>query len=265
MPHIHIDFLTVYLVCLAGVLGAVVGSFLDCVAWRRAHGESPWKGRSHCASCGHVLGVPDLVPVFSYLFSGGRCRYCKAKIPADAIIAEAAGAVMFAALFVRFDISFALPQWLIFGSLLLLLSLIDHFQRILPDPLLAAGIVNRLFFLVITRTLREQLPGYLAGALAISGLFLLLVLGMDRLLGRETMGGGDIKLIFVLGLYFDWAEMVLLLLISCILGILGSVLRNTGKGGKKSPEFPFGPYLAMAAGLVALFGRPLVDWYLGLL
>ena len=69
-------FLTVYCCVLAALLGACMGSFLNCMAWRVVHGESVLRGRSHCDACGHVLGARDLVPVVSYLVSGGKCRYC---------------------------------------------------------------------------------------------------------------------------------------------------------------------------------------------
>ena len=75
-------FITVYCCAVAALLGACTGSFLACLAWRTVHGESVLRGRSHCDVCGHVLGVRDLVPVFSYLFSGGKCRYCGAKLSA---------------------------------------------------------------------------------------------------------------------------------------------------------------------------------------
>ena len=78
-------FFMIYCCVLAGVFGAVLGSFLNCAAWRIAHGESFVKGRSHCTSCGHVLGFLDLIPVFSWIFLGGRCRYCKTKIYAQPI------------------------------------------------------------------------------------------------------------------------------------------------------------------------------------
>ena len=74
--------ITVYCCAMAVLLGACMGSFLNCLAWRMLHGESVLRGRSHCDACGHVLGVRDLVPVLSYVCSGGKCRYCGAKLSA---------------------------------------------------------------------------------------------------------------------------------------------------------------------------------------
>lgn len=262
MFHIHTDFLTIYLALWMAVLGAVLGSFFDCAAWRRAHGESVLRGRSHCGSCGHVLAARDLIPVVSYLVSRGRCRYCGAKIPGDALAAEAAGAASFFAVTLRYGLSPELIMWLALAALLLLLSLTDYMERRLPDVFLALAIANRLAFLPFLGDPVGKLPGMLIGAFSVSLPLLLAVLAMDRLLGRETMGGGDIKLFFVLGLYFPWIQMLFLLLISCILGIAGglrSLRRAPGEG------IPFGPYISAAAMITMFVGEPVTAWYLGLL
>lgn len=265
MPHIHLDPILLYIVFWFAVLGAVMGSFLDCIAWRRAHGESVWKGRSHCASCGHDLGVKDLIPVFSYLLSKGKCRYCGARIPLDALVAELAGAFLYAAVAIRYDMNLYLPMWLVFVTLLLLLALIDQAQRVLPDSILLLLIGNRFLWWLILKHPLGQLPEMLLGACSVSVPLLLLVLLMDRVLGKETMGGGDIKLFFVIGLYLSWPRMLLVLLVSCILGILAGLLarRGTSEGGAR--PIPFGPSIAAASVLVLLWGQPLIDWYAGLL
>ena len=102
MPWNENMVITAYLCLWLAVLGAVLGSFLDCAVSRRAAGE-PWhRGRSRCISCGHPLGARDLVPVASYLLRRGRCRFCGRKIPAECLLAELAGAGMFLCLGLRF-------------------------------------------------------------------------------------------------------------------------------------------------------------------
>ena len=91
-------FLTVYCCLLAALLGACMGSFLNCAAWRIVHGESVLRGRSHCDACGHVLAVRDLIPVVSYLAAHGRCRYCGAKLSRRHVLAEAVSALVFVTL-----------------------------------------------------------------------------------------------------------------------------------------------------------------------
>lgn len=97
--------ITVYSCFIAALLGACMGSFLNCAAWRIVHGESVLRGRSHCDVCGHVLAPRDLVPVFSYVFSRGRCRYCGAKLSPRHAVGEAVAALVFVSLLLRYDIS----------------------------------------------------------------------------------------------------------------------------------------------------------------
>lgn len=248
--------LTIYLCFWLAVLGAVLGSFLDCAVSRWARGEAWHKGRSRCDSCGHTLSARDLVPVFSFLLGRGKCRHCGAKIPADCLWAEIAGAAGFVCLGVRFGLSPELGQWLVLAGLLLALSLTDGAKRIIPDSLLLAAAANRaVWFFILGQELRPTVKGVLL-SLIIPAALLLVVLAAEKLLGREAMGGGDIKLLLVLALYLSWPELVLTLLAGCLLGILGAAV------GRKGGAIPFGPFLAAAAVLSVCFGAPLVDWYL---
>lgn len=194
-------FLTVYCCLLAALLGACMGSFLNCAAWRIVHGESVLRGRSHCDACGHVLAVRDLIPVVSYLAAHGRCRYCGAKLSRRHVLAEAVSALVFVTLLLHYDISLqALEGWCVAG-ILLACSFADLEGYIIPDRFIAVGVVlfiTTLFF--DPQPLRRALDGAIGG-LAVAGGVLLLVLGMEKLLGREAMGGGDIKLLFLTGLF----------------------------------------------------------------
>lgn len=254
------QLLTAWLCFWLAVLGAVSGSFLDCAASRWAAGDPhPFAGRSRCASCGHILGARDLVPAFSYLLRRGRCRYCGERIPAECLWAELAGAAAFVCAGLRFGLCPELGQWLIFAALLLALSLTDWAKRIIPDKLLLLLAANRaVWFFVLGHGVREALEA--AKALAVPAALLVLVLAMEKLLGREAMGGGDIKLLFVLALYLTWAELFLTLLAGCLLGLLWAALT----GGKKGTAMPFGPFLAAGAVLTICCGGPVLDWYFGL-
>lgn len=254
------QLLTAWLCFWLAVLGAVSGSFLDCAASRWAAGDPhPFAGRSRCASCGHALGAGDLVPVFSFLLRRGRCRYCGERISAECLWAELAGAAAFVCVGARFGLCPELGQWLIFSALLLALSLTDWAKRIIPDKLLLLLAANRaVWFFVLGHGVREALEA--AKALAVPAALLVLVLAMEKFLGREAMGGGDIKLLFVLALYLTWAELFLTLLAGCLLGLLWAALT----GGKKGTAMPFGPFLAAGAVLTICCGGPVLDWYFGL-
>ena len=134
-------FLTVYCCLLAALLGACMGSFLNCAAWRIVHGESVLRGRSHCDACGHVLTVRDLIPVVSYLSAHGRCRYCGAKLSRRHVLAEAVSALVFVTLLLHYDISLqALEGWCMAG-ILLACSFADLEGYIIPDRFIAVGVV----------------------------------------------------------------------------------------------------------------------------
>ncbi len=252
--------LTAYLCFWLAVLGAVLGSFLDCAASRWAAGDPhPFRGRSRCASCGRTLGPRDLVPVFSFLVRRGRCGYCGAPIPAECLVSELAGAAVFACLGAHFGPVLGLGQWLVFAALLLALSLTDWARRIIPDKLLLLLAANRAaWFLPLGHGAREGLEA--VKAFAVPAALLALVLFMEKRTGREAMGGGDVKLLFVLALYLGWAELFLALFVGCLLGLLWAAL----SGGKRGTAMPFGPFLAAGAVLTVCFGGPVLEWYFGL-
>lgn len=249
-----------YLCFWLAVLGAALGSFLDCAVSRWAAGEARiFRGRSRCGACGHTLGAGDLVPVFSWLLRRGRCRYCGRPIPADCLAAELAGALALAGAGWRFGLSWETGQWCVCAALLLAVSLADGAKRVIPDRLLLALAAGRLLWLPV---LGPAVPALLeaAKAAAVPAALLALVLAAEKLSGREVMGGGDIKLLFVLALWLTWAELLLTLLAGCLLGLLWAALT----GRKQGAALPFGPFLAAGALLTAYFGGPVLDWYFGL-
>ena len=258
-----------YLLAVTALLGLVFGSFCNAWAWRLAHGESIVHGRSHCASCGHTLAARDLVPVLSYLGLRGRCRYCGTHISPRYPAVE----VILCAFFVSVVLSYhtlvgeipslgyawlTLTCWLVLGSLLLVAALVDLDTREIPDRLLA-GMACLFPFVGLVYGWNGYKEGLL-GAAAVGVPLLLFVLLADRIMGCETMGGADIKLFFVLGLYFGAGRTLLLLVLSSLIGILGAVLTHRGK---REP-FPFGPAIALAAWIVLLFGTQFLAWYWGI-
>ena len=256
--------LAAYCCFVAALFGACMGSFLNCMAWRIVHGESVLRGRSHCDECGHVLAVRDLVPVLSYLFSKGRCRYCGAKLPSRHVWAELISAAVFVSLLLQYDISLqTLEAWLL-ASLLLACSFADLEGYIIPDRFIAAGIVLFIGSLFSAPfPLHRALDGALGG-FAVVGVLLLLVHAMEKRLGREAMGGGDLKLLFVTGLFFGWKGNLFCLILACLIGIVWALLaaRKSGESGR---PIPWGPSIALGAWVTALVGERVINWYLSLL
>ena len=252
---------TIYTCFWLTLLGAVAGSFLECAVSRWAAGQPPFSGRSRCSACGRTLEPGELVPVVSFLLQRGQCRHCGEDIPSTCLWAELSGAFFFLCLGLVFGPQWVLGQWVVFAILLLALSLVDCAKRIIPDWMLLLLAANRLAWALL---LREDLVTAALSALsgcAVAVALLLLVLLAEHFGRREVMGGGDIKLMFVLGLYFDWPRQLLTLLAGCLLGLAWAA----GSGKKKGIAIPFGPFLAAGAAATLCFGGPLVDWYLNLL
>ena len=251
-------FITVYCCTVAALLGACTGSFLGFLAWRTVHGESVLRGRSHCDVCGHTLGVRDLVPVFSYLFSGGKCRYCGAKLSARHVWGELISGAVFVTLLLRYDISLqTLEGWLL-ACVLLACAFADLEGYIIPDRFIAAGVVLFAVTLFIEPEPFRRLADGLLGGVGVGGGLLLLSRYMDKRMKRETLGGGDIKLLFLTGLFFGWKGNLLCLTLACVAGIVW------GLAGKRRGEaIPWGPSIAVGAWITALAGQPFINWYLG--
>lgn len=249
----------VYLCIWLGIAGAVWGSFADCAVSRWAAGGRMFAGRSRCASCGHILSVLDLIPVFSWLFRRGKCKYCGERIPAECLAAELAGALGFVSAGLRFGPVLALGQWAVWCALLLCLSLTDVAKRVIPDGFLLALAANRLiWFFVLDEGFDEILDMF--RACFVPMMLLALVLLAEQIVDREVMGGGDIKLLLVLALYLTWAQLLLALLAGCLTGLVWSALA----GHKRGTAVPFGPFLAVGSVLTVCFGDPMIQWYFSL-
>ncbi len=251
-----------YFCFVAALLGAVFGSFLNCAAWRIAHGESFLKGHSRCPGCGHALGAADLVPVFSWVFQRGRCRYCGEKISVRYPLTELFFALVTVLCLLRFDLTvLCLRNW-IFLCCLFCLALVDLESYIIPDGCLLIAAGAWAAALPFLRPGWGEIGRAVLAGLVFGGGLLLVSLVMDKLLKKESLGGGDVKLFAVVGLYLGFVGTLFCMMLACILG-LGFVLARKGPvhGGK---AIPFGPAISLAAAIMLLFGEGMVNWYLHL-
>ena len=269
--------ITVYCCVLAGVFGACMGSFLNCMAWRIVHGESVLRGRSHCDECGHVLTAGDLVPVFSYAFHRGRCRWCGAKLSVRHMLAELVTAVVFVALLLRYDISLQTLEYAIFACILLASAFADLEGYMIPDRFILTGFIVRIAFVFLLPDWEHDLPDAALGGFAVGGGLLAVVLLYEKLRGIEAMGGGDVKLVFLTGLYLGWKRNLLCLLLACVIGIVFGLIAQLRRAkpeaqdaprAENEPEdpklFPWGPSICAAAIITLLWGGELIEAYLGL-
>ncbi len=278
-------------ICTA-ILGLIFGSFLNCTAMRIVRGEDFVKGRSHCMSCGHELSAHDLVPLFSYLIHRGKCRYCGAKISIRYPLSELSFMLLSLGMYIAVLVcgigagtgeqpvftgmyigaGFTIPgiltffKYMFLTGCLFVASLTDLESFEIPDGTMIAGAVSWALFTVLEIILgicdfKWALHHFLAG-LIIGGGMLLISLIMDKVLGRDSMGGGDIKLYAVLGLYLGYAGSYELVMLSCIIGLVFAGARKAlSKAASK--EFPFGPSIALSGYLLLIFGDMITEWYLG--
>lgn len=241
---------------LAGLFGAIVGSFLNVVAHRLPRKESVVTPRSRCPECGTAIKPQHNIPVLSWLLLRGRCASCGAPISPRYPLVELATALLCAACVLRFGADEDVWLPLAFVLLLVPVTLIDLDHRIIPNVLMAIGTVVALVLLVLTEP--DAIGEHLLAAV-IAGGFLLLT----AIVYPAGMGMGDVKLVFVMGLFLgrNIAPALLAGFFAATVVGLAIIARKGAKEGRKT-AIPFGPFLALG-GLVGLYaGDAIVDWYL---
>lgn len=222
-------------------------------------------GRSRCPECGHEITPLENIPVFAYLALRGRCRHCGARISPRYPIAEAATAVLFVLAVAHFGVTVRAAVFAAFFWVLVVLTVIDLEHKLLPNRVVYPSIVAGAIALTIAALIEgdvDRLPGAALGALVFGG-FLFIV----AFIAPAGMGGGDVKLALLLGLFLGYAGGIGITLVGMFLsfaiGALVSVaLMIVGKAGRKS-AVPFGPFLAAGTVSAILWGRSILDAYLG--
>ena len=235
--------------------GIVIGSFLNVLILRTPLKESITFKRSHCMSCGHTLAWYDLFPLFSYLFLGGKCRYCKEHISCQYSIIEGLNGILYIILFLCHGLTVETILYCLCTSSLLALSVIDARTREIP-----VGFNIFILFLGLIRLLTDlsHWSQYVIGFFAVSGFLFLLIL----ITKGKGMGGGDMKLMAATGLLLGWKLNILAFLIGCI---LASVIHLTMMAIKKADRtMAFGPYLSAGIYIAMIWGEQLVSWYLSM-
>jgi len=238
---------------LALLLGALVGSFLNVVILRLPdENASIVLPPSHCPHCQTRLHWYENIPVFSFLFLAGRCRSCRASISWQYPIVEATMALLSFALFQRFGVSLAFGFYFLFVAALLVVIFIDLKHQLIPDLISLPGIVIgfAVSFVNPFITWQDAALGFLIGG----GLLYGIALGYYLLTKRVGMGGGDIKLLAMIGVFLGWQSLPFVVFSSSVLGSLvgvGTMIKQK-KGGKTM--IPYGPFLSVGA-LLYLFYR----------
>lgn len=235
------------------IVGAIFGSFYNVVGYRVPKGESLLYPSSHCTKCNHKLGPLELIPILSYIFLGGKCKKCKDKISWFYPTFEFCSGLLFALSYVAYGFSLECLLSIVFISMLLIIIISDYQTMIIPDSVLivfsAMIIIIKFFMVGIEGVGIEGVGISLLHALGAFVFMLLLKLFGDFLFKKESMGGGDIKLLAVYGLMFGFPMSIVSVFIAAIIGLPISLIvvkKNSNH------EIPFGPFLAVAAILIVL-------------
>ncbi|MEK4228874.1 prepilin peptidase [Solibacillus sp. FSL H8-0538] len=238
----------------AFIFGLVFGSFYNVVGLRVPKKESIVSPPSHCTNCNRRLTALDLIPVFSYLFLRGKCRNCGVKISPIYMVTELGTGVLFAFAYWQIGWQPELAVALLFISLLVIINVSDIAYMLIPNKIL-------LFFaplLMIARIFAPLDPWWDSALGAVIGFGILLLIAI---ISNGGMGGGDIKLFFVIGLVLGTMHTLLTLFLASVIGmVVGIIVLKVRGQGRKTPV-PFGPSIALAAVLVYFYGNSIVDWY----
>jgi leader peptidase (prepilin peptidase)/N-methyltransferase len=251
------------LLSIAGLLGLVVGSFLNVVIHRVPRDESIVRPGSHCPQCGHAVRGRHNIPVFGWLLLRGRCADCRTRISARYPLVEAGTAALFVAVAARFGWSWELPAYLYLAAVAIALALIDLDVMRLPDKIVLPSYGVAVALLLPVSVAEGDLSAPLRGLAAAVVLY-----AVYRLLSFWGMGGGDVKLAPLLGFYLGWLgwDAVAFGAFAGFLlgGLISTVLLALRLATRKS-RIPFGPAMLAGAFLAVFAAAPVADWYFALL
>ena len=247
------ETLTYLIYAVIFLFGITIGSFLNVCIYRIPRGETVVTTPSHCMTCGHRLRWFELLPLFSYIFLGGRCRSCKSHISPQYPIIEGLNGLLYVLVFAVNGLNIISIIYALFTSALLVLTVIDWRTYEIP--------ISINIFILVLGCLKVVLDlnnffDYLIGFFIVSG-FLLILYTITK--GR-AIGGGDIKLMAVAGLLLGWQLIILSFFIGCVLGSVLHVIRMKVAGADRM--LAMGPYLSAGLFIAMLWGDSLISWYL---
>lgn len=244
------------------VFGAVIGSFLNVCIYRLPLSQSVVSPGSHCMGCGTAIRWYDNIPVISWIVLRGRCRSCKTSFSIRYPLIELLTGILALLLFLKYGLSPVFGVMFLFCAALVVITFIDFDHQIIPDEISLPGIILGFissFFL--------PGPGWLSSLLGVVvgwGSLALVFYGYLWLTGREGMGGGDAKLLAMMGAFLGLPAIPFIIFASSLLGTVAGLSIMAVQRKDRYLAIPFGPYLALAAVLYIFIGPQLIQWYLQL-
>lgn len=250
------------------IFGALIGSFLNVCIYRLPRGISVVWPSSRCPSCNAPIRAWDNIPVLSFLLLGGSCRNCRVRIPYRYPLVESLNAVFYLILLWRFGPGWPFLVYALFCSALIVITFIDLDFQIIPDRITLPGIPIGLFagsLLLPDPFLRSVTLGWRGSLIgAVSGFlfFYLVAAAGEKVFKKEAMGGGDIKMMAMVGGVIGWKGIILTTFLGSLLGSIIGVLMMIFAGRERGSLIPFGPFLAVGSAISLIFGQEIIFWYL---
>lgn len=236
----------IYIYIFLFIFGTVMGSFLNVLAVRLSNNESILWPRSHCHNCQHKLKWYELIPVISYIIQGGKSRCCKLKIPISYLVIEIVTGVLYMVSYHSFGFSYEFIISLIFISGLITIIVSDIEYMIILDEILAISCILIIILELIFFGLDSTAENIIGGVLAFITMYVIKLIG-DKLFKRESMGGGDIKLMFLFGIVIGYPLSICNIFLATFIAFPVAIYILFSR---KDNLIPFGPFLAMAAILI---------------
>jgi leader peptidase (prepilin peptidase)/N-methyltransferase len=258
-----IPYLTVFM------FGLVVGSFLNVCIYRIPRRLSIIMPSSRCPSCNTPIKPWDNIPIVSYLFLGGKCRFCKARISFRYPFVELLNAVLYVLILWRFDFGWHTLVYFIFSSSLIVITFIDLDFQIIPDRITLSGIpigfLAGSFFLPdpFARSSLLGMKESLIGTITGFALFYLVSLIGSAIFKKEALGGGDVKMMAMVGALMGWKTVILTTFLGSLTGSIFGILLMVSKGKDRMAKLPFGPFLALGTIITLFYGQEILSWYIG--
>jgi len=242
------------------LFGLATGSFLNCLIYRTSIGKKP-EGRSYCPKCKQGLSYKDLVPLFSYLFLLGKCRYCKEKISLQYPLVELATGAIFLLVFLQAGVSLELFYLFVVSSLLVFVFVFDLKHYIIPDFANFSLIGISFLCLLGNSLLKENIGLFIEGALSGVGAFIFFFSLFYFTKGRG-MGFGDVKYVIFMGFFLGYPNILVGLFISFLLGAIIGLLLIFSKRKSMKSQVPFGPFLIVGTMAAYFYGERIIETYL---
>lgn len=238
------------------LIGTIIGSFLNVCIYRIPKEESIAYPPSHCGNCNHKLGVLDLFPIISYVLLKGKCRYCNAKVSIQYPLIEILTGILFVILYLNYGLSFQLIKYCLLTALLIVIGIIDLKTQDIYDSTIKFGIVLGIIFIGIEYYNGGNSPiDYIIGAIAPAAILAIFAY-------FNTMGWGDVELVFMIGLFLGFKLSIVELFVSIVLGGICAIFIMIFQKREKYSYMALGNFIAIGSFIAIVWGERLLNWYI---